>query len=183
MVLGGYDLEHAINVVHTVAKELELRTIPSLGAMIETPAALFSINEILDQVNFVTLGTNDLTQFMLAVDRNYVSLFEDYSILHPAVLRTIVHVIEAAKEKKKPVCVCGEDAGDPRVACLLVGMGIHQLSMSPYRAANVRYAIRKIESADVENMAREAVQCSSNQEVEELLQKLDVTYTKPALFA
>jgi phosphoenolpyruvate-protein kinase (PTS system EI component) len=94
------------------------------------------------------------------------------------VLRAILSVIEAAKEKKKPICVCGEDAGDPRVACLLVGMGVRQLSMSPFRAASVRYAIRKIESATVGNLAYEAKKCNSHQEVERLLQKLDVCYTQ-----
>jgi phosphoenolpyruvate-protein phosphotransferase len=178
MVLGGYDLEQAIGVVHEVARKHGVNNIPSLGAMIETPAALFSLNEILDQVDFVTLGINDLTQFMLAADRNAFKLFEDYSVLHPAVLQAILNVIETAKEKKKTVCVCGEDAGDPRVACLLVGMGVRQLSMSPFRAASVRHAIRKVKSTSVENLAYEAEKCNSHQAVEKLLQKLDVCYTQ-----
>jgi phosphoenolpyruvate-protein kinase (PTS system EI component) len=101
-----------------------------VGAMIETPAAVFLIDEILDEVDFVSLGTSDLTQFVLAADRDAVDLVEDYSTLHPSVLRAIRRAVEAADGRGRPVSVCGEAAGDPATAALLVGLGARELSMS-----------------------------------------------------
>ena len=102
--------------------------------MIETPAALFALEEILGLADFVAIGTNDLTQYMLAADRDAVDRTDECTPMHPAVLRAIKQVIEAATAKHRPVCVCGEEAGDADFACLLAGLGIRELSLSPGRA-------------------------------------------------
>src|SRR4030095_12295942 len=95
-----------------------------IGAMVETPAAVFLIEQILEEVDFLSLGTNDLTQFVLAADRDAVDLLDGYSVLHPSVLRAILRVIDAARDRGRRISVCGEAAGDPATAALLVGLGL-----------------------------------------------------------
>ena len=86
--------------------------------MIETPAALYALDEILELADFVAIGTNDLTQYMLAADRDLAEGTDDCTAMHPAVLRAIRQVVEAAEERQCPVCVCGEEAGDARLRLL-----------------------------------------------------------------
>jgi phosphoenolpyruvate-protein kinase (PTS system EI component) len=145
---------------------------PPLGAMIETPAALFALEDILGIVDFVSIGTNDLTQFILAVDRNEAELIEDCTVHHPAVIRAIAKVVRACREADRDVCVCGEAAGDPMTACLLVGLGVSQLSMSPLRAARVRYALRGTASHRLQHIAKQALKSDSAQSVQRLLKDL-----------
>ena len=110
---------------------------PKIGAMIETPSALFQLDEILHLADFISIGTNDLSQFILAADRNSVDLLNDDSVLHPSVLRAIIKIIESANKQNRSVCICGEAAGNPTIACLLIGLGVRELSMSPIRSAHV----------------------------------------------
>jgi phosphoenolpyruvate-protein phosphotransferase (PTS system enzyme I) len=171
MVLGADDFQQAKCMVNELSARYagSAGDIP-VGAMIETPSALFTIEEILSEADFLSLGTNDLTQFMLAADRNATAVMEDYSTLHPAVLRAIRQVVEAAAAHGKPLSVCGEAAGDPTIASLLVGMGIRSLSMSPSRAARVRYQLRHSRADSLAALAREALQCKSIDEVKGLVQ-------------
>jgi phosphoenolpyruvate-protein kinase (PTS system EI component) len=120
-------------------------------------------------VQFVSIGTNDLTQFMLAVDRDASELAEDYTVLHPAVLRAIRQVVEACQQADREVCVCGEAAGDPKTACLLVGLGIRLLSMSPVRAAAVRLALRQVERRQLEELAKHALRAPNPETVKHVL--------------
>jgi len=161
MVLGAGDLRSAIDHLKEVSQEEGCQENFSVGAMVETPSALFQLPAILELVDYISLGTNDLTQLMLAADRNAVEMMGTASVLHPSVLRAISAVVEAARECGKPVCVCGEAAGDPCVACLLVGLGIRQLSMSPVRGDRVRQAIRKHSVADLEDFAHVVLRCNS----------------------
>ena len=102
-----------------------------VGVMIEVPSAIFLAAALAERVDFLSIGTNDLTQYMLAVDRNNAQVVTPYDSLHPAVLNAIHHVIKEAHLRGKPVSVCGEMAGDPAGALLLLGMGVDALSMSP----------------------------------------------------
>jgi phosphoenolpyruvate-protein phosphotransferase len=172
MVLGESDLAEAVQRVQQLGDEMSLPRLPRLGAMIETPSALFSLNEILRQVDFVSIGTNDLTQFMLAADRDAADLMDDYSFVHPSVLRAIRKVVEACDEAGCDVSVCGEAAGDTSTACLLVGLGIRQLSMSPVRAARVRLAIRQTDSHELVDLAEQSLRADSSVRVKELLRQL-----------
>jgi phosphoenolpyruvate-protein kinase (PTS system EI component) len=140
-----------------------------MGALIETPSAVFSIEEILAQVDFVSIGTNDLTQFILAADRNAVATMGDYTVLHPSVLRAIRMVIRAADAAGKPVSVCGEAAADPSIAGLLVGLGVRRLSMSPASASRVRLAIRASSCAALGLTAQKALSSDSAEAVAQLL--------------
>jgi phosphoenolpyruvate-protein phosphotransferase len=167
MVVGHHDLSRARAVLDAVIRELDVRQRPLLGAMIETPAALFALEEILELVDFLAIGTNDLTQYMLALDRDEAELSEECTPWHPAVLRAISQVLRAAAAKDCPVCVCGEEAGEPDFACLLVGLGVRELSLSPGRAARVRQALRSVRCRDMEELAQQALGCSTPQEVRE----------------
>jgi len=169
MVLGGSDLRQAREVIQQLAAEESIDRLPRLGALVETPAAVFAINEVLAACDFISVGTNDLTQFILAADRNALALIEDYTVLHPAVLRAIRQVLAAARESGKPAAICGEAASDPRVACLLVGLGARRLSMSPVSAARVRYALRTSKIAALEELAARSLACESADAVSTLI--------------
>lgn len=173
MVLGAGDLQRALAVLRSVAAEAGLEKLPPVGALIETPSAVFTIGEIVRHVDFVSIGTNDLTQYVLAADRNSLEMFEDCSILHPAVLRAVKAVVQAAAAAKRPLCVCGEAAGDPVVARLLVGLGVRELSMSPALAPRVRQLLRGASCAELERFAQEAVECESPEAVRQTLDRLD----------
>jgi phosphoenolpyruvate-protein phosphotransferase len=173
MVLGGDDFHHAASIF----RQLEVpgsttdKPIP-VGAMIETPSALFTIEDILEEADFLSLGTNDLTQFMLAADRNATAVMADYSILHPAVLRAIRQVVDAAAASGKPLSVCGEAAGDPVIASLLVGLGIRSLSMSPGLAARVRYQLRRSRLDTLAELASDALKQPGIEAVKSLVHRV-----------
>ncbi|MGA7981617.1 MAG: phosphoenolpyruvate--protein phosphotransferase [Chromatiaceae bacterium] len=115
---------------------------PRVGVMIEVPASVYLTGAFARRVDFFSIGTNDLTQYMLAVDRNNAHVVTPYDGLHPAVLDAIRRVVETAHRNGKPVSVCGEMAGDPAGALLLLGMGVDSLSMSPALLPAVKRTIR-----------------------------------------
>jgi len=168
MVIGRHDLSRACAALADVLKDLGLSRRPLLGAMVETPAALFALEEILEIADFLAIGTNDLTQYMLALDRDEAELSEECTPWHPLVLRAIRQVIKAAAAKGRPVCVCGEEAAEPGFACLLAGLGVRELSLSPGRAARVRQALRSVRCQNAEELAHQALGCSSPEDVQKL---------------
>jgi phosphotransferase system enzyme I (PtsI) len=113
-----------------------------LGAMIEVPAAAIALDSFIDQVDFLSIGTNDLVQYLLAADRNNEAVGALYSPLHPAVLRLLAQVIEAAQANSTPVAVCGEIAGDPKMVPLLLALGLTEFSLHPATLLEVRRTIR-----------------------------------------
>lgn len=165
MVIGRDDLARAGAALASAMENLGVQRGPLVGAMIETPAALFSLDEILDAVDFLAIGTNDLSQYMLALDRDEADLSDECTPWHPLVLRAINQVVQRAAGRDCPVSVCGEDAGDPEFACLLLGLGVRELSLSPARAAEVRQALRSVRCEEMEKFARRALDCSSPAEV------------------
>jgi phosphoenolpyruvate-protein phosphotransferase (PTS system enzyme I) len=167
MVLGDADLKEATARLREAGKGGTRHPEIQVGSMIETPAAVFLIDQILDEVDFVSLGTNDLTQFVLAADRDAIDLLDGYSVLHPSVLRAIAHVVDAARDRGRPVSVCGEAAGDPATAALFLGLGVRELSMSPRRALRVRQAIARLECSAAEALASEALACRTNREAKQ----------------
>lgn len=165
MVVGGDDFAQAISTIQQVADRCGLLNTPPIGAMIETPAALFALDQILDLADFVALGTNDLTQYLLATDRGLAEAADDCTAMHPTVLRAIKSVIDAANRLQCPLSVCGEEASDPDFACLLVGMGVRELSLNPRHAGTVRAAIRQIDASEAALAASLAIDCHSVPEV------------------
>jgi len=130
---------------------------------------VFVIEEILAISDFVSIGINDLPQFMLATDRNSLAIIDDYTVLHLSVLRAVHQVIEAANAVRKPVAVCGEAVADPRVACLFFGLGARRLGMSPVSAAQVPYAVRASPQNSLESLAQVALNSDSAQTVSKLV--------------
>jgi phosphotransferase system enzyme I (PtsI) len=112
------------------------------GAMIEVPAAAIALPGFIDAIDFLSVGTNDLVQYLLAADRNNEALGELYSPLHPAVLRLLHGVIAIATKRGKPVAVCGEMAGDAAFVPLLLALGLQEFSLHPATLLEVRRAIR-----------------------------------------
>ncbi len=168
MVIGGHDFSQAIAIVNEVMHECGASKRPLIGAMIETPAALFCLEEILELADFITIGTNDLTQYLLAADRELSSAHENVTVMHPAVLRAIHQIVTSAQQWDCPVCVCGEEAGEPEFVEIFIGLGGRELSLSPSRANRMRAAIGGIDIAVAKLLARQALACRSAQDVREL---------------
>jgi phosphotransferase system enzyme I (PtsP) len=140
------EVDEALALMARAHRELleagQASSTPRVGVMIEIPAAVYLTSALAERADFFSIGTNDLTQYMLATDRNNAQVTTPYDGLHPSVLDAIARVIEAAHLRGKPVSVCGEMAGDPAGALLLLGMGVDALSMSPMSLPRVKLTIR-----------------------------------------
>jgi len=138
-----------------------------LGVMIEVPAAAALTDLILREVDYVSIGTNDLIQYFLAVDRSNEFVSYLYKPFHPAVLRLIRSVIQSAEKAGKGVTVCGEMAADPLSAIVLMGFGLRTFSMNPIFIPRIKKAVRAVEVRTAEKIVAEAMKLRSAQEVEE----------------
>ncbi len=148
MVTSVFEAEDAQHLIHRAWLEVCEEGIdvpmPPVGVMIEVPAAVYQARALAQRVDFLSVGTNDLTQYLLAVDRNNRQVADLYNSYHPAVLHALMLVVEAAREEEKPVSVCGEMAGEPGSALLLTAMGFQALSMNASNLLKVKAAIRKV---------------------------------------
>lgn len=142
---------------------------PSVGAMIEVPSSVWIVNEIVKEVDFLCLGTNDLVQYMLAVDRDNESVADWFRTLHPAVIRAVRTVIKAAEEASIPAVVCGEMAGSAYYAPVLIGLGATELSMNLNSIPRVRQIISGIAFEEAADIAGRIEACSTADEAERLL--------------
>ena len=145
-------------------------TMPKVGVMIEVPSAVYQAEELAKRVDFLSIGSNDLTQYLLAVDRNNPRVADLYDELHPAVLRAIKMVSEAAKKFSCPVSVCGELAGNPLATILLVGMGIDTLSMSVGSLLRVKWVVRSISRMRARQLVSVALRMEDAAQVRRLLE-------------
>ena len=140
-----------------------------VGAMIEIPSAAQVAPELARHSDFFSIGTNDLTQYLLAVDRVNDEVAHLYQPAHPAVVRTIKQIIDAANAAGIPVGVCGEIAGESAYAALLLGLGMRELSITPPNLPEVRYILRRLELQDMEDLATKALECWDPAGVQQLL--------------
>jgi phosphotransferase system enzyme I (PtsI) len=169
-----------------VKEELKSRRIRfdeqiQLGIMIEVPAAAGMTDLLLEEVDYLSIGTNDLIQYYLAVDRSneYVSYM--YKPLHPSVLRLIRYIIQTAVKAGKEVTVCGEMAADPLAALFLLGFGLRKFSMNPIFIPRIKKALRSVEIRTVEKVVQESLKFKTAQETEEyVIEKILVKY--PGVF-
>jgi phosphoenolpyruvate-protein kinase (PTS system EI component) len=136
--------------------------------MIEVPSAVVMAKELAKEVDFFSIGTNDLTQYVLAMDRGHPMLARRADGLHPAVLRMIDQTVQAAKAEGKWVGVCGGVAGDPQGSIILVGLGVTELSMSIPSIAAIRARLRNITLKKAQAVARPALDCRNAAEVRNL---------------
>jgi phosphocarrier protein FPr len=135
------------------------------GVMIEVPSAAMMARELAGLVDFFSIGTNDLTQYVLAADRGNAALARFQDALHPAVLRTIAAVIAGARAGGIPVAVCGELAGDPAGAAVLVGLGVDELSAVAGRLDGVRAALARVTLEELRALAQQALAASDAETV------------------
>lgn len=142
---------------------------PKLGIMLEVPSMVFLIPSVAERVDFISVGTNDLTQYLLAVDRNNTRVASLYDSLHPAMLRVLKLIIDQANTVGLPVSLCGELAGDPMGALLLVGMGYDNLSMNGRSIARIKYLLRHIALADAQSLAHRVLGAEVTAEVRQLM--------------
>ena len=142
---------------------------PRIGAMIEVPSAVFTIDEIAAEVDFLCLGTNDLVQYLLAVDRDNETVSEWFQTLHPAVLRAIKIVLEAAENRGIPAIICGEMAGSPFYAPILIGLGAKELSMNVNSMLRVRKVITGIAFEEARELVKRIKNCRTAREIETLV--------------
>jgi phosphoenolpyruvate-protein phosphotransferase (PTS system enzyme I) len=142
---------------------------PRIGAMVETPSAVMMIDEIAAEVDFINVGTNDLVQYMLAVDRDNSLVSGWFRTLHPAVLRAISLIIRAAENAGIPAVICGEMAGSPTYSPVLIGLGAVELSMNVNSLARVRPIISSIAFSEASEIARRLVEAKTADESEEIL--------------
>ncbi len=139
------------------------------GIMIETPAAVLNIDNLACQADFLSIGTNDLTQYLLAVDRGNKRVAELYNSLHPSVIRSIDMVIKAGRKYNKKVSLCGELAGDHRATRLLIGLGLKELSMNARNITHVRDIIVTTEYKQAKQLAKQALSAASSEDIIKLL--------------
>ena len=170
MVIGLEDFRRAREIVERVRVELRKEGVPvagrvPLGLMVETPASVFSIDLLAREADFVSIGTNDLIQYTLAVDRGNEAIAEIYEPLHPAVLRALRTVVEAGNRAKIPVGICGEMAGEPLYSVLLVGLGLEEFSVSPYLVPEIKTIIRDATYKEAVELAGRCLSLSTPSEV------------------
>ena len=140
-----------------------------IGAMIEIPSAVITAEKIVKEVDFFELGTNDLVQYTLAVDRGNDDVSDWFRTLHPAVLYGINSTLQIARERGVPAIVCGEMASTPAYAVLLLGMGAIDLSMTPASIPRVRATLSQIDTTEAAQIARRCLECATADEVEEIV--------------
>jgi len=168
MMIVRRRLRRAVSAVRRLGVDAQM---PPLGAMIEVPAAAIGVDTLADAVDFLSVGTNDLVQYLLAVDRNNDALGDLYSPLHPGVLRLLAHVIGAGTRHGVPVAVCGEMAGDPRLAPLLLALGLREFSLHPGALLELRRAIRGCDLAALQARAPRLLQARDRRGIERWLQQ------------
>lgn len=173
MVSGVKELDDAISLInqaHSEAVLLDDRIqFPQIGVMIEVPSMVYLLPTIAHRVDFVSVGTNDLTQYLLAVDRNNSRVADVYESMHPAVLLALKQIHEVCDKYQVPVCICGELAGDPFGALLLLGLGYTSLSMNTSNVAKVKYLIRHSQQEELEKLAEQAMTKSYGEDIHQMM--------------
>ncbi|MCP3867180.1 MAG: phosphoenolpyruvate--protein phosphotransferase [Gammaproteobacteria bacterium] len=143
---------------------------PPVGVMVEVPALVYQIETLARKVDFISIGTNDLTQYLLAVDRNNPRVAELYNDMHPAVLRALMTVVEGAHRFGRPVSVCGEMAGNPLATILLLGMGVDTLSMSAGSLLKVKWVIRSVSRTRARELLQSVLRIEDARQIREFLE-------------
>jgi phosphotransferase system enzyme I (PtsP) len=171
MVSNIPELDEALELIYRCHRELEQEGIeaplPPIGVMVEVPAAVYQARAMARRVDFLSVGSNDLTQYLLAVDRNNARVSDLYHMFHPAVLQAMQQVVDGGHAEGKQVSICGELAGNPLSAVLLVAMGYDVLSMNATSLPRVKGAMRAIRASDARDLLREVMVLESGAQVQD----------------
>ena len=170
MVSDIAELRQARALIEELRRELVAPAV-QIGIMIEVPSAALLADIFAPEIDFFSIGTNDLTQYTLAMDRGNSALASKHDGLHPAVLRLIAHTIESAHKHGKRADICGELGSDAAAIPILLGLGMDELSVSIPSVPTVKAQVRSLKISELESLAREALNCSTAQEVRELVKK------------
>jgi phosphoenolpyruvate-protein phosphotransferase (PTS system enzyme I) len=176
MVSTLLELRQCKMILAEVKEDLEEEGIPfnrklPIGTMIEVPSAAILSDQLAREVNFFSIGTNDLVQYTLAADRTNENVASLYNPADPAVLRLLELVIKAATQNSIEVCVCGEMSGDPIYTILLLGMGLRQLSVTPHNIPEIKKMIRSIRLDDAAQVSQEALRLETARDVNNYLRE------------
>jgi phosphotransferase system enzyme I (PtsP) len=173
MISTVEEVDEALALVRRAHSELleegHAVAMPPVGAMIEVPSAVYQVGALARRVSFLSVGTNDLTQYLLAVDRNNSSVAAIYDDLHPAVLRALMQILEGAAPLGCEVGICGEMAGSPLAAVLLLAMGVDSLSLSAGGLLPVKSVIRSFSRQEARALLEQSLACETAGAVRELL--------------
>jgi phosphotransferase system enzyme I (PtsI) len=175
MISTASEIRRVREAIEQVARRLRRRgvrlpkALPPLGAMIEVPGAALAADALAAEADFFAIGTNDLIQYTLAIDRSDEQVAHLYNPLHPAVLRLIQFAVEAALRRSMPISVCGEMAGEPRFCALLLGLGLRNLSMAPRNIPRVKQRIRSLDMVAATRRARAIMDQSDSGRIAALL--------------
>jgi len=169
MICDVSEVDETIKLIKKAHEELNNEGIdvpyPVIGIMIEVPSAAYQMQALSRRVDFFSIGSNDLTQYLLAVDRNNKQVADLYNSMHPAVLRCIDQIVSAARQYNKPVSVCGEMAGNPAAALALIGMGVDSLSMSVGNLLRVKSVIRSFTKQQACELLAQTIEMESADEI------------------
>ena len=167
MISNVNEVNSALQLIKRAYRELLQEHLnvkfPPIGVMIELPAAVYQTRALARLVDFISVGSNDLTQYLLAVDRNNPRVANLYSAFHPAVLTALYHVVSEAQQEEKPVSICGEMAGDPGAAVLLMAMGFDTLSMNSAALLKVKSVIRSVSLEAAQDLLDQVMQMEDAQ--------------------
>ncbi|MCE7630380.1 phosphoenolpyruvate--protein phosphotransferase, partial [Vibrio fluvialis] len=161
MISGTKELDDALALIHQAYAETrkvdDQIVMPEIGIMVEVPSMLYLLPLVANKIDFVSVGTNDLTQYLLAVDRNNSRVADVYESMHPAVVMALKQIQHTCEQHQIPVCVCGELAGDPIGSLLLIGLGYTALSMNTSNVARVKYLVRHSDMSELRSLADKAL--------------------------
>ncbi|HHY86504.1 MAG TPA: phosphoenolpyruvate--protein phosphotransferase [Verrucomicrobia bacterium] len=186
MISGLDELNQANALVEQYKDELRRENVPfdehiEIGAMIEIPSAALIADSLARRLRFFSIGTNDLIQYSLAVDRMNEKIAHLYEPTHPAILRLIKATVDAARRNNITVAVCGEMAGDPVMTALLLGLGVDDLSCAPSLVPQVKFMVRRLKLTEAKELAEFALNCESASEILARCQEL-ARQSAPGLF-
>jgi multiphosphoryl transfer protein len=170
MVSDILELRQARAMIEELRRELNAPEV-QIGIMIEVPSAALMADVFAPEIDFFSIGTNDLTQYTLAMDRGNSALASKHDGLHPAVLRLIAHTIESAHKFGKRADICGELGSDAAAIPILLGLGMDELSVSIPSVPTVKAQVRSLKISELQSVAREALNCATAQEVRQLVKK------------
>ncbi|RKX88005.1 MAG: hypothetical protein DRP70_07380 [Spirochaetes bacterium] len=174
MVGGVTELDAALDLLTQACADLESEQIPydrsmEIGIMVEIPSAVWMADILARRVSFFSIGTNDLTQYLLAADRLNSNVSDYYRAFDPSVFKAVKEVVRAAKNQGRWVGVCGELGGNPLAIPLLAGLGVTELSMSPRAIAEASWIIREITLNDAEALADRILELETDKEIRKVL--------------